>query len=376
MDYLLQICPSSNKSCRQRVEGLRTADYIDIDFDTISHALNIISFWSSQTWDLTIPTTGPKDRLEVGILSNEAPLEPEELNLGGFLTVVGEDTKPSPTLFSFPARHHYSASSFSASFLLPTGLHPSLQLRISDATPASGEQACSLHAHLTLPRAIFADKYQLSDPLFLSSKNISKIHHITSPVDLEAPEYAMDLWGSTLLLELSPPTPAQSKSQPWTAEIPLHLRYLSPTPEGYSEVAIPYPVLFWACTAEGGSKYTINPFDRVNLGWDGLFGPRTMFYHLSPKNATMNPRAAFGAGPTNVLRNGTGSKLGDIGEGYNIISVPVLAKGYDELIEMGTAVVIFLGFGWVMWKLFEVLRREGYDRVRPVEPVKEGKKTQ
>ncbi len=29
----------------------------------------------------------------------------------------------------------------------------------------------------------------------------------------------------------------------------------------------------------------VNPFDRVNLGYEGIFGPKTMFYHLSPSPA-------------------------------------------------------------------------------------------
>lgn len=333
------------------MERLRDADYIDFDFDTISHTLTISSFWASQTWDISIANDDPKDRLEVGILSNEKPIELEELNLAGFLTVVGEDTKPSPTLFAFPARHHPLSSSFSATFLKPTGLHPSLQLQISSSHPPSDSQICSLHAHLTLPRVIFADKYQLSDPLFLASKNLSTVRYITLPVDLEAPEYTMSLWGSSMLLELAPPPSTDtsfSKAQPWTAEIPLHLRYLPPTPSGYSQVEIPWPVLFWACTADEGSKFTINPFDRVNLGYDGLFGPRTMFYHLSPKYP--------GQGHGRVGGNGKWT------DGYNVIDIPVLKQGYVEWVEMGTAAVILLGFGWVMWKLWLVWKTEGYGR--------------
>lgn len=344
---MLQNCPPRNKSCHKRVERLREADYIDFDFDTISHTLTISSFWASQTWDLSISNDDSKDRLEVGILSNEKPIELEELNLGGFLTVVGEDTKPSPTLFAFPARHHPISSYFSTIFLKPTGLHPSLQLQISSVQPPAGPQTCSLHAHITLPRVLFADKYQLSDPLFLASKNLSAIRHITQPIDLEAPAYTMSLWGSTLLLELAPPAmevPSSPKAQPWTAEVPLHLRYLPPTPSGYSQVSIPWPVLFWACTADEGSKFSINPFDRVNLGYDVLFGPRTMFYHLSSRPSGQE--------------QGNGNRS----DGYNVIDVPVLKQGYSDWVELGTTTVILLGFGWVMWKLWLVWRTGGYGR--------------
>lgn len=334
-----------------RVARLREAAYIDFDYDSISHTLTVSSFWASQTWDLSISSDGSNDRLEVGILSNENPIELEELNLAGFLTVVGEDSKPSPTLFAFPARHHPLSSSFSATFLKPVGLHPSLQLQISSPKPPSEAQTCSLHAHFTLPRVIFADKYQLSDPLFLASKNISAIRHITSPVDLEAPEYAMSLWGSSMLLELAPPPLTETsplKAQQWTVEIPLHLRYLPPTQSGYSQVEIPWPVLFWACTADEGSKFAINPFDRVNLGYDGLFGPRTMFYHLLPKYPSQ------GQG----IWNGNGNWT----EGYGVIDVPVMKLRYADWVELGTAAVIMLGFSWVMWKLWLVWKAEGYGR--------------
>lgn len=274
--------------------------------------------------------------MEVGVLSVESPKEPEELSLGGFLTVVGEDTKPKPTLFSFPARHHPFVSTFSAKFRTPTGLHPTLDLEISSNTLPTEDRSCSLHTYLTLPRTIFADKYQLSDPLFLASKNLSAVHHITTPVDLEAPAYAMSLWGSSVLLELAPP---HESGAPFTASIPLHLRYLPPTSStsGQTSLDIPSPVVFWACVADEGSKFPINPFDKVNVGYDGLFGPKTMFYHLSPEADRL----------------------------INTISVPVLDLDQSKYVELGTAAVVLLGFVWVLRSLWNVWRQEGYKSRKP-----------
>jgi hypothetical protein len=314
---------------------------VDVDFDTISHALTITTFWPPATQSLDLTNFTPKDRLEVGVLSVETPQEPEELSLGGFLTVVGEDSKPAPTLFSFPARHHPHASTFSSSFLLPTGLHPTLQLSISDSKPPTDERTCSLHAHLTLPRAIFADRYQLDGTLFLASKNLTALHHITTPVDIEAPVYAMSVWGSSLLVELAPPS-----SDAFTAEIPLHLRYLPPSTSGYESLEVPYPVVFWACVADEGSKFPINPFDRVNLGYDGLFGPKTMFYHLSPE----------------------GKRL------VNQVNVPVSHSTASTYVELGTVAVVGLGFAWVLWCLFGVWKRDGYGSGRGTTSVGEKKK--
>ncbi|KAH6719600.1 PIG-X [Leptodontidium sp. MPI-SDFR-AT-0119] len=358
-----KLCPSrsatTDPTCLPRVQALSSASTLEIDFDTISHALTLTAYFppSTQSLSLSKPVLAPSSRMEIGILSVEKPKEVEELSLGGFLTVLGENTKPSPTLFSFPARHHPLplSQTFVSGFVHPTGLHPTLQLNITSKTPPLDDRACSIHAHLTLPRAIFVDKYQLSDPLFLASKNLAKIHYITSPVDLEAPAYTLSSWGSSVLLELAPPTspkPSTNQGQQWTSQIPLHLRYLPPSTNtsGLSHLDIPYPILFWACTADEGSKFPINPFDRVNLGYDGLFGPRTLFYHLSP------------TAPAS-LSSSTGGVGGGGGEGgrlVNSLEVPVLDLDRSRYVEVGTAVGVLLGFAWVCWCLVGVWGRSGY----------------
>ena len=187
----------------------------------------------------------------------------------------------------------------------------------------------------------------------MSSKGLKTVHYITTPVDLEAPEYAVDTWGSSLLIELAPLTSSPPLS---IAEIPLHLRYLRPNSNstGQAKTEIPYPVLFWACTADEGSKFPINPFDRVNLGYDGLFGPRTLFWHLNPE----------------VVSDvkGGGERL------VSALSVPVLDLDRSQWVESGTGWVVGLGFLWVLWCLFGVWRGSGFgSRGKKVE---EEKKTQ
>ena len=144
---------------------------------------------------------------------------------------------------------------------------------------------CKLHAYLTLPSYLFPDKYQLSSSLFLASKNLDSLVVVDGYTDLEAPDWAASKWGSAMLLSLAPPS---STIGNWTAEIPLHLRYLAPNAAGQEPISVPWPVIFWACTAESGTKMSVNPFDRVNLGYDGLFGARTMFYHLSPQKPSID----------------------------------------------------------------------------------------
>ena len=77
-----------------------------------------------------------------------------------------------------------------------------------------------------------------------------------------------------------------------------------------------------------------NPFDRVNLGYDGLFGPRTMFYHLQPMNG--------------------GVPLAEE------LKVPVLDLDESKVrwVESGTVMVVLLGFFWVFWTLGRVVARD------------------
>jgi hypothetical protein len=209
--------------------------------------------------------------------------------------------------------------------------------------PAPSAATCALHTYLTLPSTIFGDQYQLAttDPLFLDSHNLIAIRALAGEMDLEAPDWVVQRWGSNWLLELATPkstdTVSTADSSNWTVTIPLHLRYLSPTETGYRTAHIPWPIVFWACTAEDGTKMGVNPFDRTNLGWDGLFGPRTMFYQLQP----------------------AGERL------VEDIEVPVLRiEGGDsyfqgKFIELGTCVVISLGFFWVLWRLARVAWSSG-----------------
>lgn len=123
-------------------------------------------------------------------------------------------------------------------------------------------------------------------------------------------------------------TPAAGESGEWQVTIPTHLRYVKPETNSTSATShatldIPTPAVFWACHAEEGTKFPVNPFDRVNLGYDGLFGPKTMFYHMQPEEGT------------EMLE----------------LNVPVLDPHKAGWVPWMTGVVVLVGFGWVMWKL-------------------------
>lgn len=219
-----------------------------------------------------------------------------------------------------------------------------LQRPSLERPPAPEDATCALHTYLTLPSSVFGDQYQLgtTDPLFLESHNLAALRAHAGEMDLEAPDWAVQRWGSTWLFELAKPTVDESdKTSNWTATIPLHLRYLPPSETGYRTAQVPWPVVFWACTAEDGTKMGTNPFDRTNLGWDGLFGPRTMFYQLHPESGRL----------------------------VEEIKVPVLKLKQGESlfkaqnIELGTSLVVLLGFLWVLWRLVQVaLSRSGQGR--------------
>jgi len=320
------LCLPNDEACLTELARLDDANSLDISYDTISHALKFTVASPYKEQELHISSTAGH-RTEVGILAedNLPTLEPFEIGISGLLAVLGQDTAPAPTLFSILSRHRQASGTFTTELLSPTGLHPTLKLHINSERPPLEDSYCSPHAYFTLPRYIFPDKYQLSDELFLASKNLTALRYVSQPIDLEAPEYVMNVWGSAMLLELSPP--ADDAIRQWTAEVPLHLRYLSPAEGGYQNRSVPYPAVFWACHAEEGTKFPTNPFERVNLGYDGLFGPRTVFFHVQPR-------------PSGTQHM------------QNTITVPVLDSSKATWVNNGTAAVILLGFVWILWKLF------------------------
>ncbi|KAL9031565.1 MAG: hypothetical protein Q9196_000413 [Gyalolechia fulgens] len=293
------ICPSTDTRCFERANRLQQADYLDIDYDAISRSLILTSFYHKPPeldgWDENINTHRNSSNTEVGLLSSERAIAPEELSVGGFLIVIGEDHKPTP--------------------------------------------ACGLHTYLPLPSPLFVDKYQLSSTNFLAARNLRIIRALSGETDLEAPNWVIRKWGSAVLVEITPPTAdrkgsSQGRDKPWHADIPLHLRYLSPTVGGTSDIEVPWPIVFWACPAEEGTKMNVNPFDRVNLGYESLFGPRTMFYHLQPQPAV------------------EGGRL------MEKVHVPVMYLQGTRWVESATAAVVAIGAVWVFRKLSTILLRD------------------
>lgn len=72
-----------------------------------------------------------------------------------------------------------------------------------------------------------------------------------------------------------------------------------------------------------------SPFDRLHLGYESLFGPRTTFYHLQPQ-------------PVN------GEDL------VEVVQVPVLDLNRTGSVGFGTVLVVLAGFVWIVAKLVGV----------------------
>lgn len=330
------------------------AAYVDYDYDAISHALTVTILSPPSTAGYSRQNTLPPakyrsdHRLEVGILAPEDAKEPEELKLGGFLAVVGDDEKPGATLFSFPSRHHplppEDKLTYNVSFQKPSGLHPKLEITFAANQLKPPKDSCALHAYWTIPSSLFIDRYQLEDKLFFESQKLVALRAISGEQDLEAPNWAIKKWGSASLFELAVPNASQREDSQWTATIPTHLRYINDTASisGYSDIQVPWPNVFWACEAEDGLKMNVNPFDRVNLGYDGLFGPKTMFYHV----------------PADEQRE-------TLVEG---LRVPVLSPSQSSWVPFATVLAVLVGFAWVCWKLL------GGGATSPSPPVKHEKK--
>jgi hypothetical protein len=161
------------------------------------------------------------------------------------------------------------------------------------------------------------------------------MHAISGATDLEAPEWVVPTWGSAALFELATPNLEQS-SEKFEATFPLHLRYLPPFNASTILTPVPWPTVFWACPAEKGSKYNTSPFDRTNLGYDGLFGTNTLFYHVPPSQ--------------------------EVSRIVETLSVPVLDLQKATSVEMGTIITVLGGTLWVLYILLGSLWKNGYSR--------------
>jgi hypothetical protein len=103
-----KFCRSSKSTeCLSHFLSLSMATYVDIDYDTISRALVINAGWpfapDEDGWSETVLRAGPDETVEIGVLMHEPNPDPEDVQFGGFLTVLGQDSSPSTPYVSLHA---------------------------------------------------------------------------------------------------------------------------------------------------------------------------------------------------------------------------------------------------------------------------------
>lgn len=110
---------NSSHYCHNRVNSFVTSNYLDVDYDTISRSVVLTAQWAQAKdpngWELAgedakgwtekirLPSTDAT--VEIGVLSLEGNADPEDVQFGGFLTVLGQDERPSmciPLTISIP----------------------------------------------------------------------------------------------------------------------------------------------------------------------------------------------------------------------------------------------------------------------------------
>lgn len=129
--YIQQkFCSTGDKECYHRAELILAADSVDMNYDSISHALTVSGYWSqapgAQGWTETIgKREAGTDQVEVGLLGAEQANDPEEIKMGGLLAAVGNDNELSkffsPSAFKVPLIDSWFRA---CTFLIPITTSP------------------------------------------------------------------------------------------------------------------------------------------------------------------------------------------------------------------------------------------------------------
>lgn len=88
--------------------GAHSPAHFDIDYDAISQTVvfTVLDSSPSEGWREDIRLGGSGDSTkEIGVLAHEPNTDPEDIQFGGFLTVLGRDDKPSTSSIHL-APHH------------------------------------------------------------------------------------------------------------------------------------------------------------------------------------------------------------------------------------------------------------------------------
>lgn len=92
-----KVCSTANTSCHIHAASITSADYIDIDYDTISQTVVLSGFWHAapdpKGWIESIANSKGQANIEIGILAKEKAVQESEISLGGQLITLGRDTE-------------------------------------------------------------------------------------------------------------------------------------------------------------------------------------------------------------------------------------------------------------------------------------------
>lgn len=98
-------CDLTDVQCADSISYVSLADSVAIDYDATADTITLSTFWSrphsEAAWTEDVSVIGSSGKVEVGILSNEKTIHAEDLSLGGYLAVVGQDSKLSTFTMSF-----------------------------------------------------------------------------------------------------------------------------------------------------------------------------------------------------------------------------------------------------------------------------------
>ena len=158
---------SADASCHEKASKVRHASYIDINYDATSRLLVCSVFWPrapTGLWNGEMGKLPRTEKWEVGLLADQKANSPEELSLGGWLSVIGEDSRPSTKqadlvpLWALADCHRARSDPLLLSIETPlTGRRSVLVLGVfpfSDRTASNATHHLPTHASTTLGRFV------------------------------------------------------------------------------------------------------------------------------------------------------------------------------------------------------------------------------
>lgn len=270
-------------------------------------------------------------KTEIGLFtvsSSYSDFEDHDWALGGLIRNMDKKDFDKSLIHAWP-RHRKATGSLDAAFDQPVGLHPHHRLYFNDVAYPSGHASgtCRLYAEYTVPKFLFLDQYQLADLDRRTETSIptGKLIGVWGEIDLEAPVWAIDGWGSEALVEIY-----HDKSGTFDFELPLHSRYEIPL-NGSTQLnhRLPWPAVFWAC-----QDMDMRPSpDIKSLGYETFFPDDTVFYHVGPRDAVQSFNTEF--------------------------HIPVAPLEHYDTIRKVTTASLLAGFAWILWKVFSKNARDG-----------------